>query len=379
MQDLRPFFAAKHFLDTTPESYNPLQWGAHIQAATEEGAELDLDAADVVIVGCGEWRGDDPKAAYSTGPDAVRAEFYRLFNWHPHIRIADAGNILQGKSVDDTRAALRMVLHELHLAGKIALVIGGSHDLTLQQYDAFRLESQGHNAVVADMLIDLEESETVTARSFLMDLLASNPNYVRHYTHLGFQSYYIQPRMLETLDKLRFDFTRLGRLRERLEEAEPALRAADLFSVDLSVVKWADAPANRTGSPNGLSGDEVCGLMRYAGMAQALRSVGIYGYRPEDDAHAMTARLAAQMLWYFVDGLHVRRQEARLEEDRGEFAEFHVTFTSNDVTFLKSKRTARWWMGLPDGRFVPCSYGDYLQATQDEIPERWYREQERLG
>jgi formiminoglutamase len=377
MQDLRPFFAAKHFVETEEIEYNPLQWGHHIQAQTSD--YFDLDAADVVIVGCGEMRGENRRAGYSDGPDKIRAELYRLYNWHSTVRIADAGNILQGKSVDDTRAALRMVLHELHLAGKTAIVLGGSHDLTLQQYDAFKLEKQGINAVVADMLVDLEEGEGVTAHSFLMELLASNPNYVRHYTHLGFQSYYIQPRMLETLDKLRFDFTRLGRLRERLDEAEPALRSADLFSFDLSTVRYSDAPGNnRQGSPNGLFGDEACSLARYAGMSHQLRSFGIYGYHPEWDEQGMTAKLVSQMLWYFADGLHVRASEAAIE-DRDQFSEFHITSTSNDVMFLKSKRTARWWMQLPDGRFVPCAYSDYVQATQDEIPERWYREQERLS
>ena len=44
----------------------------------------------------------------------------------------------QGATVDDTRAALRTVLHELHEAGKTVIVLGGSHDLTLQQYEAFK-------------------------------------------------------------------------------------------------------------------------------------------------------------------------------------------------------------------------------------------------
>jgi hypothetical protein len=52
MQDLRPFFAAQHFVETQDVTYNPLQWGAHIQAQTSD--YFDLDVADVVIVGCGK-------------------------------------------------------------------------------------------------------------------------------------------------------------------------------------------------------------------------------------------------------------------------------------------------------------------------------------
>ncbi|MGN6566780.1 MAG: arginase, partial [Flavipsychrobacter sp.] len=130
-------------------------------------------------------------------------------------------------------------------------------------------------------------------------------------------------------------------------------------------------------SPNGFTGDEACLLTRYAGMSNNLTSFGIYGYDTRNDIHRMTARLISQMIWYFIDGYQVRRSEARLTE-RDEFISFHVSFTDNDTVFLKSKRTNRWWMKLPNQLYVPCSYNDYLIASKDEIPERWLREQERL-
>jgi arginase family enzyme len=377
MHDLHAFFAQRHFIETHSHiHYDPLQWASKLQFATQNN--FDVSEADVVILGCGEQRGMHEEAPFSQAPDAIRKELYQLYQWHPGLRIADAGNILQGASADDTRAALRTVLQELHEAGKIAIVLGGSHDLSMQQYEAFKSHRQLINAVVADAWIDLDESERITDRSFLLEMLTSQPNFVRHYTHLGFQSYYVHPRMLETLDKLRFDFIRAGRLRENIEEAEPALRSADLFSFDMSTVRFSDAPANIHGSPNGLSGDEACALTRYAGMATALSSFGIFGYDPKADVHQMSARLIAQMIWYFVEGLVLRSQEASLD-NREEFAEFNVRFTSNDTTFLKSRRSGRWWMQLPDAHFVPCSYSDYLCACNDEIPERWLREQERLS
>jgi arginase family enzyme len=271
-----------------------------------------------------------------------------------------------------------MVLEELHAQGRIVIVLGGSHDLTMQHYEAYKAAGQVANAVVADARIDLDEQEAITDRSFLLEMLTGTPNFIRHYSHLGFQSYFVHPHMLETLDKLRFDFHRVGRLREQLDEAEPALRSADLFSFDMNAIRFGDSPANAGGSPNGFGGDEACALTRYAGAATDLRSFGIYGYDPKADTHDMTAVLISQMIWYFIEGVAQRRTEAPLTE-RDQFAEFHVRFTSNDTTFLKSRRTGRWWMELPEGQFVPCSYSDYQTACQDEIPERWLREQERLS
>ncbi|NDC42340.1 MAG: hypothetical protein EBZ77_12465 [Chitinophagia bacterium] len=194
---------------------------------------------------------------------------------------------------------------------------------------------------------------------------------------MAFQSYYTQPRMLETLDKLRFDFFRLGRVKEDIEEMEPVLRSADFFSFDISSVRYPDAIVNKKGSPNGLTGEEACTLTRYAGMSQKLSSLGIYGYNPNDDECEMTARLLAQMVWYFVDGMLIRRAEASLS-NLEDFMVFNVVGTDNDIMFIRSKRTNRWWMQMPDGNFIPCSYNDYVTAGNNDLPERWLREQERL-
>ncbi len=376
MQDLRPFFEDTHFIESEEaDVYQPLQWGANIKCNT--GGGFDWEEADIVIVGCGEMRGANPNAAYSNGANKVRKQLYGMYYWHNAIQIADAGNIRQGATVEDTRAALLAVLQEIHESGKIALVLGGSHDLTLQQYNVYKKAEKMAVASVTDMLIDLDETESITDRSFLMDMLTGAPNFISHYNHIAFQSYYAHPRMLETLDKLRFDFFRLGKVREHIEDMEPVLRTSNLFSFDMSAVKYCDSPANVNGSPNGLSGEEACQLTRYAGMSEQLRSLGIYGYDETTDQHDMTARLLSQMVWYFVDGYLVRKSEAQLT-DRDEFNVFNVAFTDNDTVFLKSKRTNRWWMRLPDQSFVPCSYNDYLVASNDEIPERWLREQERL-
>ena len=376
MQDLRSFFETTHFLTSQEKgNYQPLQWGANIQSMADE--HFDLTDTDMVIVGCGEWRGANSEYPFSNSPDVIRRELYNMYHWHTGIRIADAGNIRQGATLGDTRAALLTVLQEIHHAGKIALVIGGSHDLTLQQYEVFKKSEQLAVGTIADMLIDLDDSEEITAGSFMMDMLTGTPNFISHYSHIAFQSYYAHPRMLETLDKLRFDFYRLGKVRESIEDMEPVLRISDFFSFDISAVRYCDAPANINGSPNGLTGEETCLLTRYAGMSDKLTSFGIYGYNHNDDMHNMTARLISQMIWYFVDGLLVRKTEAHLS-DRNEFDIFNVVFTDNDTVFLKSKRTSRWWMKLPDGTFVPCSYNDYLIASNDQIPERWLREQERL-
>ena len=73
--------------------------------------------------------------------------------------------------------------------------------------------------------------------------------------------------MAELIDKLYFDAHRLGEVRSCMEDAEPVIRNADMISVDVSAIRFPDAPGSHNESPNGFYGDEACQLMRYAGMS----------------------------------------------------------------------------------------------------------------
>ncbi|HJW17896.1 MAG TPA: arginase family protein [Flavisolibacter sp.] len=334
----------------------------------------DLDNVDIVLVGCGEQRG---AALLHPGnaADVIRNEFYNLYYWHQDIRLADIGNVKIGKANTDTYAALKVVLHEMMLEGKTVVVLGGSHDLTLAQYYAFADEKRQVDAVGIDAVIDINIDSPFRSDNYLMELLTADPNYMRHYNHIAFQSYFVHPRMLETMDKLRFDCFRVGSVKEHIDEMEPVIRNCQILSFDISALAHAFAPANNI-TPNGLNGEEACTLLQYAGMSSNMQSVGIYGYRPEKDVEQLTAKQISQMLWYFMDGRSRGSREAVIDE-RESFNEFHTAFAEVETTFLQSKKTGRWWMQLPDKQFIACSYKDYLLASSNEIPERWLRFQER--
>lgn len=356
------------------EPYHDGQIGKDIEIYDDEFP--DLLTADIILVGCPEQRGKGIKKK-SVSPDVVRHELYKFYNWHPSLKLADAGNIKTGAVLEDTYAALKTVIRELNVDNKTVLIIGGTHDVTLAQYYSHGDRESIIEAVCVDAKIDLDMNSSARSDNFLMEMLTGEPNFIRHYNHIGFQSYLVHPHMLETLDKLRFDCYRVGKVRENMEEMEPVIRNADIFSFDISAIAHAYAPAN-TVSPNGFSGDEACALMRYAGLSPAVSSLGIYGYDAEKDLDNITARQVSQMLWYFIEGRSRGTREARIHE-KDAFNEYHTAFAEVATTFLQSKRTGRWWMQMPDQQYIACSYNDYIQASSNEIPERWLRAQERTA
>ncbi len=373
MNDLHEYFTAinpAYLNDDTP--YHDMQFGNKIQIF--EHHFPDISNADIVIVGMNEHRG----VAYQpilNSADHVRKQLYKLFNWHEDVAISDLGNIDIGSSLADSYAAIRMVVTELVKLGKTVILLGGSHDLTHGIYTAFREMKKLVEVTVADARIDMIGESSLKAENFLMEMLTSEPNYVKHYNHIAFQSYLVHPRMLETMDKLRFDCFRVGVVKDQLEEMEPVIRNSDIFSFDISAIRHSDAPGVGL-SPNGLTGEEACSLSRYAGLSPALSVAGIFGFNAADDRQDLTAMQIAQMIWYFIDGKSRSKQEAALQ-DRQNFNEFHTVFAEIDTVFLQSKKTGRWWMQLPDKKLIACSYNDYVHASNNEIPERWLRAQER--
>ncbi len=355
------------------EGYRDTQLGKHIRSY--ENQLPDITDADIVLIGAGECRGAGFALNGFEAANAVRAALYNLYYWHAQVTIADIGNVKLGQSIQDSYAALRTVIAELILQNKKVVIMGGSHDLTLPQYHAYTAIPTLVNAVVADAKIDLDLEARLPSDHFLEELFTGLPNHLNHYAHIGFQSYFMHPHMLETIDKLRFDCFRLGVVRESIEEMEPVIRDSHMMSFDISAIQHAQAPANVI-TPNGFNGEEACVLMQYAGMSWKTSSIGLFGYQAELDHHGLTAIQMAQMIWYIIDGVHRGKKEAPLTAlDR--FKEFQIAFSDIDTQFLQSKSTGRWWMKLHNEEWMPCSYKDYLVASNNEIPERWLRALER--
>ena len=69
---------------------------------------------------------------------------------------------------------------------------------------------------------------------------------------LGFNSakrtYLCDPKEVHLLDQMDFNLIRLGEVNSDLNEMEPYIRSLDHLSVDISVIKASEAPANTSSS-----------------------------------------------------------------------------------------------------------------------------------
>ncbi|MCE2496468.1 MAG: formimidoylglutamase [Flavobacteriales bacterium] len=377
---LRPL--SNEFIESWSNKH-PDSLGSKLSKFVEEGELPDWENARVALIGVQEDRRARKNDGAGEGPDYVRGALYDLFFGRWSFDVVDLGNIEPGNRVDDTYFALSAVVHELAKADCIPIIIGGSQDLTFANYKAYEKLEQSVNICSVDAQFDLGvNNQELSNETYLSHIILQKPNILFNFSNIGFQTYYVHQEEIDLMESLHFERHRIGLFHHNIGEAEPILRDADIVSFDMRSIRHSDAPANRHGSPNGWYGEEACAIARYAGMSDKLTSFGIYEYNPQYDRHEQTAKLGAQMIWYFLEGISVRKNDFPFG-DRSSYAKYIVPNSTldQDLHFYKSDRSGRWWIEVPlqgdpsifhkRHALIPCSYFDYLQAAEDEIPDRW--------
>ena len=183
------------------------------------------------------------------------------------------------------------------------------------------------------------------------------------------------------MEKLFFEYRRLGVLNQDIKSIEPAMRDADLVSVDLGAVKSSELSINYKNSPNGFDGREICAISRYAGISNKVSSFGIYEYKPSSNDE-VTTMLISQMIWYFIEGFNCRVKDDNFKNPL-DFNRYTVLVQDQELVFYKSLKTGRWWVEVPflssshtkhsNHSLLACMHSDYDMAIQGEIPESWYK------
>jgi len=349
----------------------------------------DWRNADLALIGLDEWRGSAAGSPHPSrhGANEVRQRFYQLQKGTGTVRLVDLGNLRPGLTLEDTYQRLREIIGALLEENTVPVLLGGSHDLDYGQFMAYETQDRAISFAVVDARPDMAEPGpgTPPEESHLRRLLVHEPNFVFSLAHLAHQQYLTPPEVLVALEKLHFETMSVGEVRADRRLAEPLIRQAEFLSVDIAALRWQDAPGYFPANPFGLGNEEATQLCWYGGHNEQLSSFGLYGYRADQDPHGLAASTLATMLWYFVEGFYHRRPETGFGTFR--FLTYTVVLPGNPdkLVFYKSRRADKWWMEverLGDNvvkRVVPCTYEDYLNASQGDLPQRWIRLQALLG
>jgi formiminoglutamase len=352
----------------------------------------DVDAAQVIILGVEEDRQAKVNKGSKNSPNIIRQYLYSYFPYISKYDVADIGNIQEGNTIKDTYFAIKSIGEELLKKDKTIVLLGGSNDLAYAQFLMFEKLERIINICNVDAYVDFNKNinEKINNKNYVGKIILHEPNYLFNYAHLAYQSYFVGGHNVQFMDDLYFEYYRVGSIRGNIAETEPVIRNSDVLFFDFSAIKQSEGGIVEHSSPNGLSAEEACQIMWYAGMNDKLSTIGIFEVNTTLDKSHYSAKLAAQMVWSFLEGFYNRKQDFPLK-NHPDYETFTVFMHEGKYTinFIRSHKTGRWWMEVPypphltanyeRHTLVPCSEKDYEKALNDELPDRWWQTYIRIS
>jgi arginase family enzyme len=358
----------------------------NITIHTDNTPVKDIGKYKIALFGVPDGR-NSPNVGSLKGPDMIREQLYKLAKIPGRSKIIDLGNMKQGVTFNDTIAGLTDILSLLISENLFPVIIGGSSALIPAIDKALSQFLTRYTLTAVDSRIDFSnERKEPDSFNYLNAIINNHKSTFSHYINIGFQTYLNDQQIINRFLKRRSELIRIGDVRQAIYLTEPLFRDSDAAIFDISSVRQSDAPGTISPSPNGFYGEEICLLSRYAGISDKLRIFGLFDVNPEFDIRNQTTGLAAQILWFFLEGFSQKQYETPVLNisNSGRFIKYHVRVTDldDDLIFVKSNLTDRWWIELQTEKdqniYVACSHEDYLKANRNEVPERWVQAVERL-
>ena len=358
----------------------------NITIHTENSPVKDITKYKIAILGVPEGR-NSPNTGSQKGPDYIRGQLYRLAKIPGRSKIIDLGNMKQGVTFNDTIAGLTDVLNLLISEHVFPVIVGGSSALIPAIDKAVSQILSRYTLTCVDPRIDYSnDRKEPDSFNYMNSLFSNHKSTFSHYINIGYQTYLNDQQIINRFLKRRSELVRIGDVRQAIHLTEPLFRDSDVAIFDISAIRQSDAPGTISTSPNGFYGEEICLLSRYAGISDKLRVFGLFDVNPEFDLRDQTTGLAAQILWFFLEGFSQKQYETPVLNlsNSGRFIKYHVRVTNleDDLIFVKSNLTDRWWIELiaekDQAFYVACSHEDYLKANRNEVPDRWVQAIERL-
>lgn len=356
--------------------------GKKLAIYTSQGELPDLTNVKFAIFGCKENRRDVNYMGIDIHFDAIRMTLYGLFPGNWKHTMADLGDIEKGASVEDSYFAVTTVTSALLKKNIIPIILGGSQDVLYGQYRAYDSIVSMINMVNVDTRFDLGDAEAaINNKSYVGKIIVDKPYNLFNYSVVGYQSFFNPPQEIALMEALYFDAHRLGVVTADIKDVEPIFRNADLVTLDVSAIKSSELGIYNHENPNGFDGREICAISRYAGISGRVSSFSLFEISDFTNSKS-GAMLLAQVLWYFIEGVNFRVTDDDFKDQKS-YTTYKVPIDDDVLIFKKSNKTGRWWIELPfisninnklkSSTLLPCTYGEYLGATNQEIPERWLK------
>ena len=285
-------------------------------------------AVSFVMIGCPVDEGvirNGGRPGASQAPPLIRKYLSKMT---PPADMWDAfADVLRhGRDLGDVPQAGMEEMQE-ELASRVApwiarkvpvIVLGGGHETTYGHSLAYRKANQPHHIINIDAHCDVRPLKNGTGHSGspFRQILEDEESRCLSYHVMGLQPQSVAREHLDYIRSTGGEYAfadqtdtktvleKLRKLNGGREEGPVVLLTLDMDSVDQSEAPGVSAPC-----VSGLSKSVLLETARSAGENSLVRSLDLVEVNPFFDRDDQTSRLAALVVWYFLLGLCLRKDE----------------------------------------------------------------------
>lgn len=302
----------------------------------------------------------------------IRSCLYSL-SCHTALEINDIGNFLLTSENEND-----LIFLIQYLINKDTNLLILSEDLDLKRLVVTANNNINRKPVVSSIDSHLDVYMSSGEKSYFWQAIEKGQDAsVNYYYHLASQEYFVELNEIEFFKEAGLENIGLGMLRTNLTEAEPLMRMTNYVNLNTRALELAELANSNLVMPNGLRGDEICQLSRYAGLADGLNCFSINHSATNSTRESYFYMLIAQISWYYIHGIAERRNEYPFEPI--EKYQKYILFSSNikqNLTFYNNPLSQRWWFEVPTKnglQILPCTFDDYKKSSEGHIPDRWWK------
>lgn len=251
------------------------------------------------------------------GPTAFREQFYRLA---PDARdydrfvavlgaLTDLGDVACSGALESDLAALSEIVANLVRNGVFPIIIGGSHDLTLAHWRAYKIANRPVSIINMDAHPDVREVEQGRTNSGtpFREILEDSSASCSGYLVWGLAPWSTSKESLDFLRRKNCQAFMAGEVSQQAlvelyeKRTQPTLATFDLDALPQAVMPGVSAP-----NGGGVGLQEFFQACQLVGANDKFSSVDFVELNPEYDRDSQSARVAALGVWHVLKGLCYR-------------------------------------------------------------------------
>lgn len=329
----------------------------------------EIQENGIVLVFCSDYRGVKNGGAEILDFKDVRKELYRLSKLDFEIPVCDLGDLISGKSHQDTHYILQEVLSMCHYKGAIPVIVGGGNDLAYSLFSALNFHQKNINYTQISNMVSLQnDNAELNDKNFLSRIFSSKNFSIKNYHHLGYQKHLNEVDSVKLMQEVEFEIIRLAEMMNSTERTEPFFRKADLVTLNCDAVESLGDGFSVNPQVNGLNRREICAYMKEIGLSENLKSVGIFNFNGNSE-HFLNHQLLAQMIWYLIEGINIQKSHPKERS----YETFWILIDDAQYAFKRDVFSGLWYFGESEetDQLIPCSRFEYDEAKKGNLNPRF--------